>query len=74
MTGGSSGGPWLKTGSGELNLSTGDGGTLASLNSYGYSGKAYMYGPMFNATTAAVLGAARDQAAGRSAIGNEIVP
>jgi V8-like Glu-specific endopeptidase len=75
MTGGSSGGPWLRTGSGELDLSTGAGGTLASLNSYGYSGKAYMYGPKFNSTTADVLGAARKQAAaGLSAVRNEIVP
>jgi hypothetical protein len=74
MTGGSSGGPWLTSGSLELNLSTGDGGTLASLNSYGYKGKAYMYGPMFNSTTTAVLDAARMQAAGGpSAIKDQIV-
>jgi V8-like Glu-specific endopeptidase len=56
MTGGSSGGPWLagvnvvQTGPG-----AGDGGTLNSLNSYGYSGKSFMYGPKFNAETKKVL-------------------
>jgi hypothetical protein len=43
MTGGSSGGPWLAG----MDLSTGAGGTLNSLNSYGYTGEPYMYGPKF---------------------------
>lgn len=52
MTGGSSGGPW---GDGYMdNYSD----TLRSLNSYGYSGEAYMYGPKFNSKTEAVYNAA----------------
>lgn len=54
MTGGSSGGPWL--------VGTNDPGTtagqIASLNSYGYSGLRYMFGPIFNADTLAVYNAA----------------
>ena len=53
MTGGSSGGPWLKG----FNESTGS-GTLNSLNSYGYSGVKNMYGPKFNSNTQAVYNAA----------------
>jgi V8-like Glu-specific endopeptidase len=53
MTGGSSGGPWLKS----FNETTGS-GTLNSLNSYGYSGLRNMYGPMFNSNTQAVYSAA----------------
>ena len=53
MTGGASGGPWLKA----FDESTGS-GTLASLNSYGYSGIRSMYGPMFNANTQSVYNAA----------------
>jgi hypothetical protein len=52
MTGGSSGGGWL----------TGDpttyGAVLRSLNSYGYTGEANMYGPKFNTRTQAVYNAA----------------
>jgi hypothetical protein len=55
MTGGSSGGPWLKG----VTLASGSGGTLGSLNSYGYSGKSFMYGPKFNASTTAVYSAAK---------------
>ncbi len=47
MTGGSSGGPWLSG----FNATTGDTGTIESLNSYGYSGQSNMYGPKFNSTT-----------------------
>jgi hypothetical protein len=47
MTGGSSGGPWLE-GIGET---TGDGGVLSSLNSYGYGNIRNMYGPKFNSNT-----------------------
>ena len=56
MTGGSSGGPWL-TG---VNGQTGDtsASKLGSLNSYGYSGSAVMYGPKFNSDTKAVYDAA----------------
>jgi hypothetical protein len=48
MTGGSSGGPWL---SGFVEAT--GAGTLSSLNSYGYSGSAVMYGPKFNGRTQA---------------------
>lgn len=54
MTGGSSGGPWFEG----LNESTGNGGVLSSLNSYGYSGIRNMYGPKFNANTEATYNAA----------------
>ncbi len=47
MTGGSSGGPWLSG----FNATTGNGGTIQSVNSYGYSGQSNMYGPIFNTTT-----------------------
>ncbi len=64
MTGGSSGGPWLATetsadGSGAMLGATGAGGTLASLNSYGYSGVKYMFGPVFNQDTLEVLATAK---------------
>jgi hypothetical protein len=48
MTGGSSGGPWFDS---SLNLSTGNGGAVVSLNSYGYQGLSYMFGPKFNDDT-----------------------
>ncbi|MFL5713403.1 MAG: trypsin-like serine peptidase [Chloroflexota bacterium] len=54
MTGGSSGGPWLK------GFSAAGGGTLSSLNSYGYSGSAVMYGPVFNSRTQTTYNAALD--------------
>jgi hypothetical protein len=56
MTGGSSGGGWF----GSFNESTGV-GTLTSLNSYGYGGKAQMYGPKFDANTQAVVAAANSR-------------
>jgi V8-like Glu-specific endopeptidase len=63
MTGGSSGGPWIKD-----FANNGSSGTVTSLNSYGYSGLSNMYGPKFNSDTAAVVNAA-------SASGsNRIVP
>jgi len=64
MTGGSSGGPWLSS----FNASTGDTGTIQSLNSYGYSGQSNMYGPIFNATTTTTYNAAN------GATTNTIVP
>jgi V8-like Glu-specific endopeptidase len=65
MTGGSSGGPWLEG----LNLTTGAGGTLSSLNSYGYSGIRNMYGPKFNNNTSATYNAARtDSSVGNTAV------
>jgi V8-like Glu-specific endopeptidase len=63
MTGGSSGGPWLAG----FDEGTGS-GTLASLNSYGYSGIKSMYGPKFNANTESVYRAAD------GATANTIVP
>lgn len=48
MTGGSSGGPWLG------GFTQSGGGTLTSVNSYGYSGVSNMYGPKFNQNTKAV--------------------
>jgi hypothetical protein len=55
MTGGSSGGPWFRN----LNETNGSGGTVVSLNSYGYSGVKNMYGPNFNTQTQGTLGAAQ---------------
>jgi hypothetical protein len=65
MTGGSSGGPWIRA----LDLKSGSGGTVASLNSYGYTGIKSMFGPVFNHNTLDVWNAAK-------AIpeGNQVVP
>jgi hypothetical protein len=60
MTGGSSGGPWL---SADLNLNTGVGGAVSSLNSYGYANTANTYGPKFDTNTASVWAAAKTGAA-----------
>jgi len=54
MTGGSSGGPWVKA----TNTTTYADAVLSSLNSYGYSGTKKMFGPKFNAGTRAVFDAA----------------
>jgi hypothetical protein len=64
MTGGSSGGPWVKT----TNTTTYDDAvtTLSSLNSYGYSGVSNMYGPKFNSNTQAVYTAADGSTPGSS--------
>jgi hypothetical protein len=51
MTGGSSGGPWLSGFAAADGTTTGNGGTIRSLNSYGYSGQSNMYGPIFNIDT-----------------------
>jgi V8-like Glu-specific endopeptidase len=64
MTGGSSGGPWFSG----FSASTGDSGTVQSLNSYGYNGLTNMYGPKFNSNTAATYNAAN------SATTNTLVP
>jgi hypothetical protein len=58
MTGGSSGGPWLSGFAAADGTSTGNSGTIRSLNSYGYSGQSNMYGPIFNGNTANTLNAA----------------
>ncbi len=60
MTGGSSGGPWIAG-------FTNSGGTMTSLNSYGYGSTANMYGPKFNSSTNAVYNRAN------SSTGNSIV-
>ena len=59
MTGGSSGGPWLH---GTTNPSS-PGGSASSVNSYGYSGLTYMFGPKFNNATTTVLGDVADGSA-----------
>jgi V8-like Glu-specific endopeptidase len=59
MTGGSSGGPWLW---GTTDPATGT-GQLSSVNSYGYSGLAYMFGPRFNGDTSTVAGDVQDGSA-----------
>lgn len=64
MTGGSSGGPWFTS----FSESTGA-GTVSSLNSYGYSGVKYMYGPDFNADTQKTFDAALANSGG-----NQLVP
>jgi hypothetical protein len=58
MTGGSSGGPWFSGFANADGTSTGDSGTVQSLNSYGYSGQSNMYGPKFNSNTSATYNAA----------------
>ena len=52
MTGGSSGGPWL----GDTTEPGTTEGAVASLNSYGYSGQAFMYGPKFTTETSTLAG------------------
>jgi len=54
MTGGSSGGPWVKTSDPTKYTNS----ILSSLNSYGYSGVKSMFGPKFNSNTQAVFNAA----------------
>jgi hypothetical protein len=63
LTGGASGGPWLSG----FSETTGS-GTLASINTYVYSGRSAIYGPKFNATTQAVYNAAN------TATTNTLVP
>jgi hypothetical protein len=53
MTGGSSGGGWLY---GTTNPGTDNSKLLASVNSYGYSGLTYMFGPRFTSATDTVMG------------------
>jgi hypothetical protein len=54
MTGGSSGGGWLVGAD-----TSGNVGSLFSVNSYGYSGITAMHGPIFNGNTADTLAAAK---------------
>ena len=64
MTGGSSGGPWFSG----FAATTGESGTIQSLNSYGYSGVTAMFGPIFDERTTMTYDAAVN------ATGNQIVP
>jgi hypothetical protein len=68
MTGGSSGGPWFSGFAASDGTSTGNSGTIRSLNSYRYSGGTSMYGPIFNSTTDQTYNTAN------GATGNTIVP
>ena len=56
MTGGSSGGPWLADTTNPGTIA----GRVASLNSYGYTGLTYMFGPKFTADTATIQADAID--------------
>lgn len=70
MTGGSSGGPWVW---GTTNPAVYTAATkLTSVNSYGYSGLTYMFGPKFNATTQAVANAAATGSSGSGATVHQI--
>jgi hypothetical protein len=65
MTGGSSGGPWIRTeatndGLDETLGADGLGGVISSLNSYGYTGVSSMFGPVFDEETKAVYDSAKD--------------
>jgi V8-like Glu-specific endopeptidase len=57
MTGGSSGGPWFSGFD-----TSGNNGTIRSLNSYGYQGVTAIYGPFFNSTTTDTFNAANNDA------------
>jgi V8-like Glu-specific endopeptidase len=57
MTGGSSGGPWLVGNFTASQIVSGS-GSVGSVNSYGYSGLRYMFGPRFNANTQTTFNAA----------------
>ena len=69
MTGGSSGGPWLK----DTNNPATNAGSVFSLNSYTYSGVRAMHGPKFNGNTAATYAAAKGAIPGNSGIDGIIV-
>jgi V8-like Glu-specific endopeptidase len=56
MTGGSSGGPWLADTTDPATVE----GRVASLNSYGYSGLTYMFGPKFTTDTSTIQADAID--------------
>jgi V8-like Glu-specific endopeptidase len=57
MTGGSSGGPWLVGNFTAAQIRDGS-GAVGSVNSYGYSGLKFMFGPRFNSSTQATFNAA----------------
>ena len=50
---------WLTTGPGALNLASGEGGKIGSLNSYGYTGLNYMFGPKFDSKAKSVYDTAK---------------
>lgn len=68
MTGGSSGGPWLKTTATSNSTYTFANSWLVGLNSYGYSGVKNMYSPKFSAATTATLNDALAGTAGSATI------
>jgi len=68
MTGGSSGGPWIASFTNAAGANAG--GTLTSLNSYGYNGLSNMYGPKFSSATQLVYNNANNA----NATGNVSVP
>ena len=65
MTGGSSGGPWVRPTSG---TTIGYTARLRSLNSYGYTGDDSMYGPIFNGKTTSTFNAADGATSGNQAL------
>ena len=65
MNGGSSGGGWLY---GSSNPGTDPNKLLSSVNSYGYSGLTYMFGPRFDSATTAVFNAAVSGNAGSGVV------
>ncbi len=70
MTGGSSGGPWLVG----TTDPAGTAGEVASLNSYGYSGLRYMFGPIFNSHTRDVYDRANTLTPDTAGIDHILVP
>ena len=65
MTGGSSGGPWIRTEATTDDRETtlgadGKGGEISSLNSYGYTGVSFMFGPVFDDEAGAVYDSAKE--------------
>jgi hypothetical protein len=66
MNGGSSGGGWLFNTTDPANGS----GSLGSVNSYGYSGLSYMFGPIFNSETTDAKTAVLNGSASNSVVCN----
>ena len=69
MTGGSSGGPWVQA----TDTAGYTNAVVGSLNSYGYSGLKYMFGPQFNSDTENVFIAA-DTGTDRSGVVRATLP
>jgi hypothetical protein len=72
MTGGSSGGPWLRDTTNPASATSP--GAVFSLNSYGYSGVKAMHGPKFNANTTTSYNAAKAATPDASGIDGILVP